>query len=1083
MKNNDVELIHRILDGDDSAFSDLVNKYQKQVHALAWRKIGDFHIAEEITQDTFLKAYQKLATLRKPTHFAGWLYVIATRCCQAWLRKKQIQTEPLDEIDNEELEPEAYSRYVAEEGAKVTIESQRQVVKKLLATLPESDRTVITLHYFAEMTCEQISEFLGVSANTIKSRLRRARNRLKQEEPMIREAITNYKISPNLTDNIMQEISQLKPVAPSSSKPVMPWMIGTASAILIILMLGTGSQYLARFQLPYSLDAQSETSVELVDAQIVQNLEVEPITRNLSGERSDTGGIDNGNGSEVNQVLGEDGDYTQWNLPKGAKQRLGKGILNDMQLSPDGSRMAIASSIGVWLYDISTGHETALLTKNLDYAKLVKFSPDGKTLISTGDDNTIRSWDVENGTLHNIFNSPNDKLFSLRFLADGKTLVGVNWDGKIWLLNINTGEQINTFNPNISKNIGNITTYPSLAEELLDGYRPYFNAIISGKTVMNRALDVLVDQIGVVTYAIGDKDGTISIQNGQTNREIRTLIPRTNDSDFFKLLDDVESLIVRDTGEAPKEYHTIYKDDGTPFPIQYQFGHLSFGPSLMDDKPMKWLTHLKFSLDGKTLASKSGYRTIQERGWGETPGPIEIWDVDTGEQLAALPASWVKGIKFSGDGKTLAIIGIAGCVIWDVDTRSKIATFPNSKDVMFTDYGKTLVIIEHGNYTVWDIETRREVATLSPTQGQYERFMLSHDGTFLATTDGKGIVNVWETKNSTELKPLTTGYTKPYTFLVFSHDGKTLASGDDTGNIQLWDTDTRTKKMTINAGKNLIGGLAFSIDSTTLKSVSNRDLRIWNVATGEQIAAHHLPKTSSRGGTLTFEEDHTGFRLKGLVLTPMSRTLVTRRSKTEHSVYEVWDITTNSAKPRPLEVKYQQGPIALAPDGNTFASSDRKGEVFLWNTNTGEKLATFNLYKNRIDKLLSRFNGDSDVCALAFAPDGQTLLVGTGKDKEIQLWDLGTNRNIGTLKAHKHAVCELVFSPDGTLLASGDTGGNIHLWEYPTRRHITTYKGHEGYVRSLAFTPDGKTLASINDGVFTGYKHEGTILLWDIPSK
>ena len=89
MKNNDVELIHRILDGDDTAFSSLVGKYQKQVHALAWRKIGDFHIAEEITQDTFLKAYQNLATLKKPHRFAGWLYVIATHCCQAWLRKNR----------------------------------------------------------------------------------------------------------------------------------------------------------------------------------------------------------------------------------------------------------------------------------------------------------------------------------------------------------------------------------------------------------------------------------------------------------------------------------------------------------------------------------------------------------------------------------------------------------------------------------------------------------------------------------------------------------------------------------------------------------------------------------------------------------------------------------------------------------------------------------------------------------------------------------------------------------------------------------------------------------------------------------
>ena len=283
MKENDVELIHRILDGDDTAFSDLVEKYQRQVHALAWRKIGDFHFAEEITQDTFLKAYKKLATLKKPHRFAGWLYVIATHCCQDWLRKKQIQTESLEDIDSEKLEPEAYSRYVAEQEVKAIAETQRQVVKKLLATLPESERTVITLHYFGEMTCEKMSEFLGVSANTIKSRLRRARNRLKKEEPMIREAISNFQISPNLTDNIMQEIARLKPAAPTSGKPLMPWAIAASSAVLIVLMLGIGSQYLARFQQPYSLDAQSEMTVELVDAPIVQNLEVKPDIQNRLG--------------------------------------------------------------------------------------------------------------------------------------------------------------------------------------------------------------------------------------------------------------------------------------------------------------------------------------------------------------------------------------------------------------------------------------------------------------------------------------------------------------------------------------------------------------------------------------------------------------------------------------------------------------------------------------------------------------------------------------------------------------------------------------------------------------------------------
>ena len=110
MKNSDTQLIHRVLDGDETAFSELVKKYQKQVHALAWRKIGDFHIAEEITQDTFLKAYQKLRTLKKPQRFASWLYVIATNRCNTWLHKKHFRTQLLKNKGGARPEKPSYSR-------------------------------------------------------------------------------------------------------------------------------------------------------------------------------------------------------------------------------------------------------------------------------------------------------------------------------------------------------------------------------------------------------------------------------------------------------------------------------------------------------------------------------------------------------------------------------------------------------------------------------------------------------------------------------------------------------------------------------------------------------------------------------------------------------------------------------------------------------------------------------------------------------------------------------------------------------------------------------------------------------------
>ena len=218
MKNNDVELIRRILAGDETAFAELLKRYQKPVHALVWRKIGDFHIAEDITQDAFLKVYQRLNTLKDPNQFSGWLYVITTRLCATWLRKKRIQTEPMEDVETTMTQRDVYSQHVSEERAKTTVEAQREVVKRLLAKLKESERTVMTLHYLGEMTVEEISRFLGVSGSTIKSRLRRARNRLQKEETMIREALEHFQISPNLSENIMREVARLKPAVPSGRK-------------------------------------------------------------------------------------------------------------------------------------------------------------------------------------------------------------------------------------------------------------------------------------------------------------------------------------------------------------------------------------------------------------------------------------------------------------------------------------------------------------------------------------------------------------------------------------------------------------------------------------------------------------------------------------------------------------------------------------------------------------------------------------------------------------------------------------------------------------------------------------------------
>ena len=284
-REDDARLIQDVLSGDDTAFNTLVHKYQKGVHALAWRKIGDFHHAEEITQDTFLQAYTKLPTLRNPHQFAGWLYVIANRLCINWNQKRKLTVQSLEDTSMKEIEQSAYTRYVSEKQETEARERRYEIVDKLLKRLPESERTVITLHYLGEMTAREISRFLGVSIGTIDSRLHRARKRLQEnEESLVQEVLGGVGLSVHVSQNIMQRIADMKPTPQATPKPVIPWVAFGTALLLLALLFGTSNQYLVRFQKPYSFEAQSEPTIAIIDAPVILETDAQPALRNQAGQ-------------------------------------------------------------------------------------------------------------------------------------------------------------------------------------------------------------------------------------------------------------------------------------------------------------------------------------------------------------------------------------------------------------------------------------------------------------------------------------------------------------------------------------------------------------------------------------------------------------------------------------------------------------------------------------------------------------------------------------------------------------------------------------------------------------------------------
>jgi len=175
---SDEEIIKSILKGDQSAFARLVERYQNYIFTLTLRFTDNREDAEEIAQDVFVKAYRSLADFRGDSKFSTWLFTITRTTCLSFLRKKKLHTQSLD---NERTGLQLENRESAFLANQVEQKSRHAMLNKAISMLSPDDAQVLNLFYKGDQTLEEIGKIMRLDPNTVKVKLHRARQRLKDK--------------------------------------------------------------------------------------------------------------------------------------------------------------------------------------------------------------------------------------------------------------------------------------------------------------------------------------------------------------------------------------------------------------------------------------------------------------------------------------------------------------------------------------------------------------------------------------------------------------------------------------------------------------------------------------------------------------------------------------------------------------------------------------------------------------------------------------------------------------------------------------------------------------------------------------